>query len=172
MPLCCCPANVSKMPVLRLSDSGPWKVGFSHWGLSSSAPRPRKPSSETQTHSALNISLLLFWNWNSGIKWFVAKTGVRSSSKRTNSGSLSQLPHLLETKLSEFSKLKNSDAAEKANHAESLKSNLLNYGNNDTDFVGLFKSSRFDPHISSSGMSLSDSTVSSNIWSFTWGIYK
>lgn len=67
--------------------------------------------------------------------------------------------HLPETKLSEFSKLKNSDAVEKSNHAESLKSNLPNYGNNDTDFVGLFKSSRFDPNISFSGMSLSDSTM-------------
>ncbi|XP_012506683.1 PREDICTED: absent in melanoma 1 protein [Propithecus coquereli] len=64
---------------------------------------------------------------------------------------------LPETKFSEFSKLKNNDNMEKANHIESvLKSNLPNYGNSDTDFVGLFKSSRFDPSISFSGMSLSD----------------
>ncbi|KAM8788295.1 beta/gamma crystallin domain-containing protein 1 isoform 1-T1 [Rhynchonycteris naso] len=68
--------------------------------------------------------------------------------------------HLPETKFSEFSKLKNSDDTEKANHVESvLKSNLLNYGNSDADFMGLFKSSRFDPSISFSGMSLSDTTT-------------
>ncbi|XP_045400064.1 beta/gamma crystallin domain-containing protein 1 [Lemur catta] len=65
--------------------------------------------------------------------------------------------HLPETKFSEFSKLKNNDNTEKANHIESVsKSNLPNYGNSDTAFVGLFKSSRFDPSISFSGMSLSD----------------
>ncbi|XP_069345338.1 beta/gamma crystallin domain-containing protein 1 [Eulemur rufifrons] len=65
--------------------------------------------------------------------------------------------HLPETKFSEFSKLKNNDNTEKANHIESVsKSNLPNYGNSDTDFMGLFKSSRFDPSISFSGMSLSD----------------
>ncbi|XP_062952926.1 beta/gamma crystallin domain-containing protein 1 [Cynocephalus volans] len=64
---------------------------------------------------------------------------------------------LPETKFSEFSKPKNSDDMEKANHIESvLKSNLPNYGNSDTDFMGLFKSSRYEPSISFSGMSLSD----------------
>ncbi|XP_066229656.1 beta/gamma crystallin domain-containing protein 1 isoform X4 [Saccopteryx leptura] len=68
--------------------------------------------------------------------------------------------HLPETKFSEFSKLKNSDDTEKANHVESvLKSNLLNYGNSDADFMGLFKSSWFDPSMSFSGMSLSDTTT-------------
>ncbi|XP_007939030.1 beta/gamma crystallin domain-containing protein 1 [Orycteropus afer afer] len=62
--------------------------------------------------------------------------------------------HLPETK---FSKLKNNDDTEKANHIESvLKPNLPNFGNSDTDFMGLFKSSRYDPNISFSGMSLSD----------------
>uniref|UniRef100_A0A8C0XL72 Beta/gamma crystallin 'Greek key' domain-containing protein n=1 Tax=Castor canadensis TaxID=51338 RepID=A0A8C0XL72_CASCN len=65
--------------------------------------------------------------------------------------------HLPETK---FSKLKNSDDVEKANHVESiLKSNFPNHGNSDTDFVGLFTSSRYDPGISFSGMSLSDPTL-------------
>ncbi|XP_032131022.1 beta/gamma crystallin domain-containing protein 1 isoform X1 [Sapajus apella] len=64
--------------------------------------------------------------------------------------------HSPETKFSEFSKLNNDDM-EKANHIESvLKSNLPNCGNNDNDFMGLFKSSRYDPSISFSGMSLSD----------------
>ncbi|XP_027457752.2 beta/gamma crystallin domain-containing protein 1 [Zalophus californianus] len=68
--------------------------------------------------------------------------------------------HLPETKFSEFSKLKNGDDLEKANRVESvLKPNLLNYGNSDTDFMGLFKSSRFDPNMSFSAMSLSDTTT-------------
>lgn len=72
-----------------------------------------------------------------------------------------------ETKFSELSKLKNGDDVEKAHHIESvLKSNLPNYGNSDTDFMGLFKSSRFDPNMPFSGMSLSDTTVSSNL--FIW----
>ncbi|KAF5919911.1 hypothetical protein HPG69_014276, partial [Diceros bicornis minor] len=73
--------------------------------------------------------------------------------------SQSNLP-LPETKFSEFSKLKNNDDTEKANHIESvLKSNLPTYGNSDTDFTSLFKSSRFDPNISFSGLSLSDTTL-------------
>uniref|UniRef100_A0A8C9M2W8 Crystallin beta-gamma domain containing 1 n=1 Tax=Panthera tigris altaica TaxID=74533 RepID=A0A8C9M2W8_PANTA len=69
-------------------------------------------------------------------------------------------PHLPEMKFSEFSKLKNSDDLEKANHVESvLKSNLPNYGNSDTDLMGLFKSGRFDPSVSFSAMSLSDPTT-------------
>uniref|UniRef100_A0A8C5ZM22 Crystallin beta-gamma domain containing 1 n=1 Tax=Marmota marmota marmota TaxID=9994 RepID=A0A8C5ZM22_MARMA len=68
--------------------------------------------------------------------------------------------HLPESKFSEFSKLKNNDGMEKANHTESvLKSNLPNHGNSDTDFMGLFKSSRYDPGISFSGMPLSDTTT-------------
>ncbi|XP_004855497.1 absent in melanoma 1 protein isoform X2 [Heterocephalus glaber] len=62
--------------------------------------------------------------------------------------------HMPETK---FSKLKNSDDMEKTNHIESvLKSNLPNLGNSDADFTDLFKSSRYDPGISFSAMSLSD----------------
>ncbi|XP_032958903.1 beta/gamma crystallin domain-containing protein 1 isoform X2 [Rhinolophus ferrumequinum] len=68
--------------------------------------------------------------------------------------------HLPETKFSELSKLKNGDDVEKANHVESvLKSNLPNYGNSDTDFMGLFKPSRFDPNMPFSGMPLSDTTM-------------
>uniref|UniRef100_A0A9L0I6F6 Crystallin beta-gamma domain containing 1 n=1 Tax=Equus asinus TaxID=9793 RepID=A0A9L0I6F6_EQUAS len=79
------------------------------------------------------------------------------TKKDLNSRSNLQLP---ETKFSEFSKLKNNDDMEKTNHIESvLKSNLPTYGNNDTDFMGLFKSSLFDPNISFSGMSLSDATT-------------
>ncbi|XP_057595887.1 beta/gamma crystallin domain-containing protein 1 isoform X2 [Hippopotamus amphibius kiboko] len=73
--------------------------------------------------------------------------------------SRSNLP-VPETKFSEFSKLKNNGDMEKANHIESiLKSNLPSYGSSDTDFTGLFKSSRFDPSISFSGMSLSDTAT-------------
>ncbi|XP_077018659.1 beta/gamma crystallin domain-containing protein 1 isoform X2 [Tamandua tetradactyla] len=62
--------------------------------------------------------------------------------------------HLQETK---FSKPRNIDDMEKTNHIENvLKPNLPNYGNSDTDFTGFFKSSRFDPNITFSGMSLSD----------------
>ncbi|XP_023583385.1 beta/gamma crystallin domain-containing protein 1 [Trichechus manatus latirostris] len=65
--------------------------------------------------------------------------------------------HLPETKLPEFSKLKNNNDTEKANHIESvLKPNLPNVGNSDTGFTGLFKSSRYEPNMSFSGMSLSD----------------
>ncbi|XP_006840022.1 PREDICTED: absent in melanoma 1 protein [Chrysochloris asiatica] len=68
--------------------------------------------------------------------------------------------NLPETKFSEFSKLKNGEDTEKANHLETvLKPNLPNFANSDTDFMGLFKSSRYDPNISLSGMSLSDTTT-------------
>ncbi|XP_045699706.1 beta/gamma crystallin domain-containing protein 1 isoform X2 [Phyllostomus hastatus] len=68
--------------------------------------------------------------------------------------------HLPETKFSELSKLKNSEDPEKANHVEStLTSSLPNYGNSDTDFMGLFKSRRFDSNLSFPGMSLSDPTM-------------
>ncbi|XP_034526807.1 beta/gamma crystallin domain-containing protein 1 isoform X1 [Ailuropoda melanoleuca] len=74
-------------------------------------------------------------------------------------GSRSSL-HLSDTKFPEFSKPKNSDDLEKANRVESvLKPNLPNYGSSDTDFMGLFKSSRFDPNVSFSAMSLSDTTT-------------
>ncbi|XP_044244779.3 beta/gamma crystallin domain-containing protein 1 isoform X3 [Ursus arctos] len=74
-------------------------------------------------------------------------------------GSRSSL-HLSDTKFPEFSKPKNSDDLEKANRVDSvLKPNLPNYGSSDTDFMGLFKSSRFDPNVSFSAMSLSDTTT-------------
>ncbi|KAK2492036.1 hypothetical protein MC885_010618 [Smutsia gigantea] len=62
--------------------------------------------------------------------------------------------HLPETKFSEFSKLKNSDHIENV-----LKSNSSSYGNSDTDFMGLFKSSRFDPNVSLPGLSFSDAST-------------
>ncbi|XP_063110021.1 beta/gamma crystallin domain-containing protein 1 [Cavia porcellus] len=70
--------------------------------------------------------------------------------------------HLPETKIS---KLKNSDDMEKTNHIESvLKSNLPNLGNSETDFTSLFKSSLYDPGISFSAMSLSDTkTLRGNV---------
>lgn len=65
--------------------------------------------------------------------------------------------HLPETKLL---KLKNSDETDKTNQGEGvMKSNLPNYANSDTDFVGLYKSSRFEPSLSFSAMSLSDPTT-------------
>ncbi|XP_036270813.1 beta/gamma crystallin domain-containing protein 1 [Pipistrellus kuhlii] len=68
--------------------------------------------------------------------------------------------HLPETKFSEFSKPKIGDDVEKANHVDSaLKPNLPSFGDSDTDFMGLFKSRRFDPNISFSGMPLSDPTT-------------
>ncbi|XP_030738775.2 beta/gamma crystallin domain-containing protein 1 [Globicephala melas] len=73
--------------------------------------------------------------------------------------SRSNLP-VPKTTYSEFSKLQNSGDMEKANHIESvLKSNLPSYGSSDTDFPGLFKSTLFDPSISFSEMSLSDTTT-------------
>uniref|UniRef100_K7GR17 Crystallin beta-gamma domain containing 1 n=1 Tax=Sus scrofa TaxID=9823 RepID=K7GR17_PIG len=84
---------------------------------------------------------------------------VQKEETKKDLDSRSHLP-LPETKCSELSKLKNSDDTEKSNHTESiLKSNLPSYGNSDTDFAGLFKSSRFDPSISFSGLSLSDTTA-------------
>uniref|UniRef100_A0A8C0R2Y1 Crystallin beta-gamma domain containing 1 n=1 Tax=Canis lupus dingo TaxID=286419 RepID=A0A8C0R2Y1_CANLU len=63
--------------------------------------------------------------------------------------------HLPEAKLSEFPKPKTgSDRAESV-----LKSSLPNPGHSDADFMGLFKSSRFDPNVSFSAMSLSDATT-------------
>ncbi|XP_064145401.1 beta/gamma crystallin domain-containing protein 1 [Loxodonta africana] len=68
--------------------------------------------------------------------------------------------HLPEAKLSEFSNLKNNDDTEKANHIENvLKPNLPNVGSSNTDVVGLFKLSRYDPNISFSAMSLADTTT-------------
>ncbi|XP_051020576.1 beta/gamma crystallin domain-containing protein 1 isoform X2 [Acomys russatus] len=68
--------------------------------------------------------------------------------------------HLPENKLSDLSKLKSSNDVEKPNLIGSVpKSNLPNSGSTDTDFLGLFKASRYDPSLSFSGMSLSDSTT-------------
>ncbi|XP_069866845.1 beta/gamma crystallin domain-containing protein 1 [Dipodomys merriami] len=65
--------------------------------------------------------------------------------------------HLPEMKFSEVSKLRNHEGIEKANHVDSvLKPHVPNHGNSDTDFMGLFKPSRYDPGISFSGMSLPD----------------
>ncbi|CAO2627831.1 Beta/gamma crystallin domain-containing protein 1, partial [Lemmus lemmus] len=53
--------------------------------------------------------------------------------------------------------LKNTDDTEKTNLVESvLKSSVQNIGATDTDFLGLFKSSRYDPGLSFSGMSSAD----------------
>ncbi|XP_058163199.1 beta/gamma crystallin domain-containing protein 1 isoform X2 [Dasypus novemcinctus] len=108
-------------------------------------------------------SSLKVFNFNSSD---ASHTGLKSPSymekhlqkeeTKRNLDSQSNL-HLPETPFSESSKLKNHDDTEKTNHVESvLKPNLPNYGNNDTDFMGFFKSSRFDPNISFSGLSLSD----------------
>ncbi|XP_073076943.1 beta/gamma crystallin domain-containing protein 1 isoform X1 [Manis javanica] len=68
--------------------------------------------------------------------------------------------HSPETKFSEFSKPKNNEDGLKANHIESvLKSNSSSSGNSDPDFMGLFKSSQFDPNISFSGLSFSDAST-------------
>lgn len=40
----------------------------------SQQPDPPNPPWDTDSLTAFNISFLLFWNWNSGIKWFVAET--------------------------------------------------------------------------------------------------
>ncbi|XP_030742599.1 beta/gamma crystallin domain-containing protein 1 [Echinops telfairi] len=65
--------------------------------------------------------------------------------------------HLPEVKFSELSKLKTNEDPENTSHLESaFKPSLPNFGNSDTDFVGLFKSSRYDPNIAFSGLSLSD----------------
>ncbi|XP_069929836.1 beta/gamma crystallin domain-containing protein 1 isoform X1 [Oryctolagus cuniculus] len=67
-------------------------------------------------------------------------------------------PHLPETRLSELSKPKSdTDDTERANHVEGvLKSSVPTYGSSDPDFMELFRSSRYDPSVAFSGMSLSD----------------
>ncbi|XP_075410828.1 beta/gamma crystallin domain-containing protein 1 [Tenrec ecaudatus] len=66
--------------------------------------------------------------------------------------------HLPEVKFSEFSKLKTNEDPENPSHLESaFNPSLPNFGSSDTDFMGLFKSSRYDPNIAFSGLSLSDS---------------
>lgn len=76
--------------------------------------------------------------------------------------SRSTLP-LPEYRLSDLPKLKNTDDTEKTNLVESvLKSNVQNIGATDTDFLGLFKSSRYDPGLSFSGMSSADPLVSTS----------
>ncbi|XP_060046663.1 beta/gamma crystallin domain-containing protein 1 isoform X2 [Erinaceus europaeus] len=68
--------------------------------------------------------------------------------------------HFPETKFSEFLKPKKKDDPEKAEQTESVvQSSLSNHGNSDMDFVGIFTSSRFDPNIAFSGMSLSESAI-------------
>ncbi|KAM5256520.1 beta/gamma crystallin domain-containing protein 1 [Ctenodactylus gundi] len=66
-------------------------------------------------------------------------------------------PHLPETKFPELSKWKNGDEMAKASHMEStLRPSVPNHGDSDTDFMSLFKPSRFDPGVAFSAMSLSD----------------
>ncbi|XP_072499063.1 beta/gamma crystallin domain-containing protein 1 isoform X2 [Notamacropus eugenii] len=67
---------------------------------------------------------------------------------------------LPETRLSEFSKLKNNNGIEKSSPFESaLKPQMPNYGSNDADFMSYLKTSMFEPNISLAGMSLSDTPV-------------
>ncbi|XP_043856634.1 beta/gamma crystallin domain-containing protein 1 [Dromiciops gliroides] len=69
-------------------------------------------------------------------------------------------PTLPETRLSEFSKLKNNNGIEKSNPFESaLKPQMPNYGSNDADFMSYLKPSIYEPNISLAGMSLSDPLV-------------
>lgn len=76
--------------------------------------------------------------------------------------SRSTLP-LPEYRLSDLPKLKNTDDTEKTNLVENvLKSNVQNIGATETDFLGLFKSSRYDPGLSFSGMSSADPLVSTS----------
>ena len=51
----------------------PGKQDSTPRGLTISATRSPKPSLRHRL-SQLSICFLLFWNWNSGIKWFVAET--------------------------------------------------------------------------------------------------
>ncbi|XP_037376064.1 beta/gamma crystallin domain-containing protein 1 [Talpa occidentalis] len=80
------------------------------------------------------------------------------SSSTSHSGLKS--PSFMETKKDLDSQSNLHLSENKANQIENvLKSNLPNYGNSETDYVGLFKSNRFDPSMSFSGMSLSDTTT-------------
>ncbi|KAL1770357.1 absent in melanoma 1 protein, partial [Sigmodon hispidus] len=134
----------------------------------SSVAQPRKEGDppcgldKEQPHLAPHNSLKVF-NFNSSA---TSHRGLNSPShmekypqkeetkEALNSGSSLPLP---EFKRSDFPKLKNSDDIEKPNLIESaLKSNVPTIGAADTDFLGLFKSSRYDIGLSFSGMSLAD----------------
>ncbi|XP_027711184.1 beta/gamma crystallin domain-containing protein 1 isoform X2 [Vombatus ursinus] len=67
---------------------------------------------------------------------------------------------LPETRLSEFSMLKNNNGIEKPNPFESaLKLQMPNYGSNNADFMSYLKPSLYEPSISLAGMSLSDTPI-------------
>uniref|UniRef100_A0A8C6W4N8 Crystallin beta-gamma domain containing 1 n=1 Tax=Nannospalax galili TaxID=1026970 RepID=A0A8C6W4N8_NANGA len=121
-----------------------------------------KEKSSLTPHSSLRV-----FNFNSSN---TSHSGLRSPSQMEKSSqnegtkedlnSQSNGVHVPEIKFSEFSKPKDSDGTEKANHMESaLKSSLPSHGSMDPDFMSLLKSSRFDPGLSLSGLSLSDSTT-------------
>lgn len=129
----------------------------------SSVVQPRKEgdlpcgSDKEQPQLAPHDSLKVF-NFNSSS---TSHLGLRSpghmekcppkEESKEGVSSRGSLP-LPENSLSDLTKLKNSDAVESV-----LKSNLPNVGSVDTDFLGLFKASRYDPGLSFSAMSLSDS---------------
>lgn len=138
----------------------------------SSVTQPRKEgglpcgSGKEQPHLAPHDSLKVF-NFNSSNTSHpgpshMEKYPQKEESKEdvTSQGNT----HLPENNLLDLPKLKNSDGVESV-----LKSNLPNVGSVDTDFLGLFKASRYDPGLSFSGMSLSDSMVSTN--SYRAGVF-
>ncbi|XP_051031550.1 beta/gamma crystallin domain-containing protein 1 isoform X2 [Phodopus roborovskii] len=126
----------------------------------SSVVQPRKEgdppcgSDKEQPHLALHNSVKVF-NFNSSN---TSQPGLKSPShmEKEDPASRSSLP-LPDYKHSDLPKRKSSEHMENPNPVESvLKSNTPNAGANDTDFLGLFKSSRYDPGLSFSGMSLAD----------------
>nr|XP_034380137.1 beta/gamma crystallin domain-containing protein 1 isoform X1 [Arvicanthis niloticus] len=126
----------------------------------SSVVQPRKEgglpcgSDKEQPHLAPHNSLKVF-NFNSSNTSHLGPSHMEKYPQKEESkedvSSQGNL-HLPENNLSDLPKLKISDGVESV-----LKSNLPNIGSVDTDFLGLFKASRYDPGLSFSGMSLSDS---------------
>ncbi|XP_028624831.1 beta/gamma crystallin domain-containing protein 1 [Grammomys surdaster] len=126
----------------------------------SAVVQPRKEgglpcgSDREQPHLAPHNSLKVF-NFNSSNTSHLGPSHMEKyAQKEENKEDVSSQGnlHLPENNLSDLPKLKNSDGVESV-----LKSNLSNIGGTDTDFLGLFKASRYDPGLSFSGMSLSDS---------------
>ncbi|XP_012578817.1 PREDICTED: absent in melanoma 1 protein [Condylura cristata] len=151
--------SVTSVNTMTTSFSTSQNTSLSRSSTSQSVADGAPPcgSDKEQPHLLPNNSLKVF-NFDSSS---TSHSGLKSPSYMENKKELDSRSSLLlsENKFSEILKPKN-DGMDKVNPIEGvLKPNLPNYGNSDADYVGLFKSSRFDPNISFSGMSLSDTTT-------------
>ncbi|XP_074043370.1 beta/gamma crystallin domain-containing protein 1 isoform X2 [Macrotis lagotis] len=122
--------------------------------------------SENELHKPPSTNSSKIFNFDASSK---SLSGLRSpnyvekylqtgeTKKDQDSGSNLTLP---EARHSEFSKLKNGNGVEKANPFESaLKPQMPSYGSNDSDFMSYLKPSIYEPNLSLSGMSLSDTSI-------------